>query len=177
MSHVAAGGAMPGWLGVVVPWSLAAMICTVLAGRSLSLWRMSIAVVLSQLTFHTLFVVGAVAPGAQTTGHVHGAMVMPAASTSPMTTGHSDLAMWIGHGVAAILTIMVIFRGEAAVWRLLAIAREFATALGRRIATPALVGVVAEHPVLPVSTPVRVMPSFGWFPSTTARRGPPRRLV
>ena len=57
--HVAAGGAMPHWLGIAVPWVLSLAVCTVLVGRALSLLRLSVAVVLSQLLFHLLFVLGA----------------------------------------------------------------------------------------------------------------------
>ena len=54
-SHVAAGGAMPQWLGIAVPWVLSLAVCTVLVGRALSLVRLSAAVLVSQLLFHLLF--------------------------------------------------------------------------------------------------------------------------
>ena len=52
LSHVAAGGAMPGWLGVAVPLVLSVAVCTALAGRHLSLVRLAVAVTASQLLFH-----------------------------------------------------------------------------------------------------------------------------
>ncbi|MEV8024602.1 hypothetical protein [Microbacterium sp. NPDC080220] len=53
LSHVAAGGAMPGWLGVAVPLVLSFAFCTALAGRHLSVVRLAVAVTASQLLFHT----------------------------------------------------------------------------------------------------------------------------
>ena len=49
---------MPGWVGIVVPWVLAVAVSTLLAGRSLSVWRLAIAVAASQFLFHGLFVLG-----------------------------------------------------------------------------------------------------------------------
>ena len=54
LSHVAAGGAMPGWVGIALPWLLSVMVCTLLAGRALSLIRLSLAVAASQALFHCL---------------------------------------------------------------------------------------------------------------------------
>ena len=64
----AGGGALPGWIGIAVPWVLSVMVCTLLAGRALSLWRLALAVTISQLLFHTLFVLGFVASGLSTGG-------------------------------------------------------------------------------------------------------------
>src|SRR5690625_5788395 len=37
IGHVAGGGAMPGWLGIALPWWLSVTVCTVLAGTRFSL--------------------------------------------------------------------------------------------------------------------------------------------
>src|SRR5690606_16871403 len=58
LSHVAAGGAMPGWLGVAAPWMFSILVCVPLAGRRLSVLRVTAAVVVSQALFHVLFVLG-----------------------------------------------------------------------------------------------------------------------
>lgn len=47
------------------------MVCTLLAGRVLSLTRLSIAVVISQALFHVLFVLGTDPGAAGATGHAH----------------------------------------------------------------------------------------------------------
>ena len=51
--------------GIVAPWILALAVCTLLAGRALSLVRLASSVVVSQLLFHTLFVMGS--PSASST--------------------------------------------------------------------------------------------------------------
>ena len=177
MSHVAAGGAMPGWLGVAVPWVLAAMVCTVLAGRALSLWRLSIAVVLSQALFHTLFVLGTVTPGAASTGHVHAAAAAatPAAQATAADSA-PDLAMWASHLAAAVLTIVVLHRGEAAVRRLISLAGEVVDALRLRLDVVDGVRVPALRPAPAIADAPRGSPSLGWHRSTSARRGPPLLL-
>ena len=58
IGHVAGGGAMPGWLGIVLPWWLSVTVCTVLAGTRFSLPRMSAAILGSQSLFHGLFMAG-----------------------------------------------------------------------------------------------------------------------
>lgn len=177
MSHVAAGGAMPGWLGVAVPWVLAAMVCTVLAGRALSLWRLSIAVVLSQALFHTLFVLGTVTPGAASTGHVHAAAAAAApAAQATAADSAPDLAMWASHLAAAVLTIVVLHRGEAAVRRLIGLAGEVVDALRLRLDVVDGVRVPALRPAPAIADAPRRSPSLGWYRSTSARRGPPLLL-
>ncbi|MEJ1090248.1 hypothetical protein [Microbacterium istanbulense] len=105
--HVFAGGDVPGLIGVLVPWVLALMVCIVLAGRRLSVVRLSISVASSQFLFHALFVLGAITPNTQL-GHVHGLpMSMPAAGALV-----ADPQMWTGHVAAALVTIAALHRGE-----------------------------------------------------------------
>lgn len=132
LSHVAGGGAMPGWIGIAVPWVLSAMVCTLLAGRALSLVRLALAVALSQLLFHTLFVLGLVAPSAATAGmgtHAghgsHGAALMLTMPATTIPVVPSSATMWLWHGFAAVITVAALYRGERAILGL----REFATAL------------------------------------------------
>lgn len=83
LSHVAGGGQAPGLLGIAVPWILSLMVCTLLAGRTLSLLRLSFAVAGSQLLFHALFVLGTVSARASavTGGHLHDHAAMAPLST------------------------------------------------------------------------------------------------
>lgn len=70
--HSIAGGPVPGLLGMIVPWWLSVALCCVLVGRALSVGRLSVAVLASQVLFHVLFVVGSVdffAPQAAGAGH------------------------------------------------------------------------------------------------------------
>lgn len=119
LSHVAAGGTMPGWIGVVVPLLLSIMVSVLLAGRRLSLPRLALAVVVSQLLFHTLFVLGSITPvGAK--GHVHGLPLLLPEGQS-VETVLPDTGMWLGHVIAAAATTALLYRGElllAELWRL-----------------------------------------------------------
>ncbi len=83
LSHVSGGGEVPGILGIVVPLALSFVACTALAGRRTSALRLGLAVAVSQVLFHTLFVLGSYRPGAE--GHVHGA-VPTAATAAPCRT-------------------------------------------------------------------------------------------
>lgn len=46
-SHVLAGGAMPSIPGLLVPLLLSIAVCFQFAGKELSLWRLSVAVILT----------------------------------------------------------------------------------------------------------------------------------
>jgi len=113
--HVSGGGQMPGPLGIVVPWILSLMLCTLLAGRRLSPVRLTLSVGVSQVLFHTLFVLGTVTPsGGSLPEHVHGApLVLPSgvgvALPDPVAA-HGP--MWIGHLCAALITIAALHWGE-----------------------------------------------------------------
>lgn len=126
MSHVAGGGSVPGWAGIAAPWVLALMVCTLLAGRRLSLVRLSISVLISQVLFHTLFVMGApTTVGVGAGAHDHTAMaVLPTVSGAPLMGGWADPAMWSSHAFAAAVTIGLLYRAERAVRMLLALAAQ-----------------------------------------------------
>ena len=54
-SHTLAGGATPAPFGLAVSLVISAMICTTLAGRTVSLLRLAASVAASQILFHSLF--------------------------------------------------------------------------------------------------------------------------
>ncbi|MCK2035752.1 hypothetical protein KZC51_06340 [Microbacterium sp. SSW1-49] len=113
--HVSAGGAMPGLLGIAVPWVLSFMVCVLLAGRRLSALRLTLSVAISQFLFHVLFVLGTVSSSsaAAVAPHVHGApVVLPAIAGSADTIVALDATMWIGHAFAAMVTTFALHRGE-----------------------------------------------------------------
>ena len=168
LSHVAGGGAMPGPLGIAVPWVLALAVSVTLAGRRLSAIRLTLSVAISQFLFHVLFTVGASAVAAPV-GH-HGGVVEPAVlAVSGGATEPPNIAMWIGHGVAAVITVAVLYRGERAVRRVmafaLAVARRVSRAITARLGTPH----TATRPV-PVACAFR-----GTAPWDAARRLAPDR--
>ncbi len=194
MSHIAAGGAVPGVLGIAAPWLLALMVSTLLAGRSLSLMRLGVSVAVSQLLFHTLFVVGSPnLGGAAAMGHHdHGAMAgqmdagaMGTAATSGtggsgvaalLTALCADPLMWGLHAVAAAVTVALLYRGERSARALLALARDL-RAWARRVVTRAVA--VVPFPVAADASAV----AFAWIVRPAAhtddrrRRGPPTPIT
>ncbi|MFD2024566.1 hypothetical protein [Promicromonospora aerolata] len=183
LSHLLGGGAMPGWLGVVVPWVLSLTLCTPLAARRLSLWRTSASVALSQVLFHTLFVVGAPAPSAVAGGHpsghgMHGAHPLPpSGGGAPFSLIGAEPAMWCWHAGAAVATVAALYGGERVLSRLRELAGHLRDWVRRRLATPA--DAVAPFPVVRLSAPDWFTGSVPARPevSESRRRGPPTVLA
>lgn len=158
MSHIAGGGEMPGLLGIVVPLVLSLPVCMAWSGR-LSLAGLSASVVASQLFFHVLFMLGTPAAARPVSAGAgvhagHEGMMMPPTPTAGQAVemAPADLTMWLSHGLAAVVTIAVLYRGELMLLRLRELAlRAAAWLLGGRAVVdhvgsfvlPALPGVVA----------------------------------
>ncbi|GAA3886768.1 hypothetical protein GCM10022381_31080 [Leifsonia kafniensis] len=155
LSHTLGGGAVPSVVAVVLSLAFAGIVCVGLAGRTLSLWRMVVSVLVSQLIFHGLFSFGApggalsVSPAAPPRtpasallgAHEHGAIgAVTALSSAPAghAGGHDAAWMWAAHAVAAVITIVALRHGESAFWGLFATVR-----LGIRSLFAALAGVLA----------------------------------
>ena len=173
-SHVWVGGTMPGMLGIAVPWMLSVMVCTLLAGRQLSLLRLSASVLLSQALFHVLFVLGAITPQTGPTAHDHGAPILLPA-TGAVALVPEDAGMWLAHVAAAVCTIALLHRGERTAQALSALAAEL-VAWARRliivpVPAPAPVGVRRRWAI--TRAPLRRDP----LRSALRRRGPPLRLI
>lgn len=176
LSHVAGGGSMPGILGVVVPLVFSTLVCVLLAGRRLSIVRLSLSVAVSQVLFHTLFVLGAaqgVSSTAMPSGHLsHGSTVTLDASSMPMMhNGHAGAGMWFAHLVAGLVTIAALHRAETLLSTAGAI-KEFVLARLVPAVLTALASPVLPARVLPRSDAPTLRP-LGVFPETTALRGPP----
>lgn len=184
-SHVWVGGGMPGMLGIAVPWLLSLTVCTLLAGRRLSALRLSLSVLVSQLLFHALFVLGEFTPATGFAPHVHGAdplalvgevaLVGEMALAGEVALVPQGAGMWLGHGAAAAVTIVALHRGERILQALLAVASAVAAWLHRAVRVP-----VGARPVMPggirfavVAAPARDDPLL----RSLRRRGPPLRLV
>lgn len=123
--HVTGGGQMPHTLGILVPWILSFMVCVLLAGRRLSVIRLSISVAISQLLFHALFVLGTIEPSGTAVGHVHGAPLVLSGGAGVTEAVVADSTMWFGHLLAAFITVAIAHRGE----RMLLALRELAIRL------------------------------------------------
>ena len=185
LSHVFAGGPAPETSVLVLSVALSGLACTALAGRVLSLWRLSTAVVVSQGLFHGLFSLGSASSAAgtavPTTGHAgHAAHAVAAASGSGLTgtgigTGvmvmdHASPLMWAGHALAALATIAVLRHGEVTAVRLI-------TAIGLRVVAflPVFLPLAVESgaPVIPADWPVRPLRNLGAPLLVMRHRGPP----
>ncbi|KFF59700.1 hypothetical protein JF66_09620 [Cryobacterium sp. MLB-32] len=124
LSHTAAGGTTPGAISIALALAFSAMVCIPLAGKKLSVLKLSASVVISQLLFHALFGLSGTSPATMTaTGH-HGSgpIVIGAADSAAAVAaqGTHDMSwMWIAHAVAAVLTIVALRRGERTLWSLL----------------------------------------------------------
>lgn len=177
LSHVSAGGTVPGWLGILIPFVLSLAVCTVLTGRRLSVWRLSVAVVLSQALFHTLFVLGSFAVPSMGQSHhaMHGMTdVMPSSSAPMVDALHGDPAMWLGHAIAAVVTILALHRGERCVRALIELTRTLVGRLRIRLAL-VVADVDADAPRFPaVACSRQRPPRQRLFLRDIARRGPPR---
>lgn len=136
-SHILAGGSTPGLVGLALSLVFSTVLCTLLAGTSLSLLRLSASVALSQFAFHGAFsLLVDAAPGSTPTmpsmdPHYGGEMIMHIDALSPTTpaTMTTDGQMWLCHAVAAIVTIVAFRFGEVAFWGLIELTRLCITRL------------------------------------------------
>jgi len=180
-SHVLSGGPAPETSVLVLSLALSGLVCTALAGRVLSLWRLSAAVVFSQGLFHGLFSLGSASAAAgtavPTAGHAgHAAHTVAAASgaglpgTGAMAMDHASPLMWAGHALAALATITVLRHGEVTAVRLI-------TALHLRVIAflPVVLPLAIEPgaPIIPADWPVRPLRNLGAPLLVMRHRGPP----
>lgn len=173
LSHVAGGGAMPGWLGIAVPWVLSVFACTLLAGRRLSLIRLSLSVLLSQVLFHVLFVLGAADAGAVAGGHhQHAAVTLAPLSEGATAALYADSVMWGWHLVAGVVTVVAVHRGERLIAALRGLAAEITDWFRRALPTPPPSS-LPDAPRAPVSTVASWSVDDAPRLAPLRRRGPP----
>ncbi|MEF2978740.1 hypothetical protein [Subtercola sp. YIM 133946] len=105
-SHVAGGGSAPGSVGLLLALAFSAVVCVLLAGKTLSLLRLSIGVGLSQLALHLLFSVGTPVGGigARATGM---AGMTGTANTTSMPGMGSMGSMGHGSGAPDLLALLL----------------------------------------------------------------------
>ena len=161
-SHWLAGGVAPSLFGVGASLVISVMVCTMLAGRTLSTARLAISIGFSQLLFHALFS-GLGTPVA--VAHDMGAMD----ATLPHL--HAAPTMWLAHAVAALVTVIAFRFGERAFWGVAGTARLFLARL-LVVVAPAL---NAPRPVVAVER--RYVPrDLTLLLSSMRHRGPPVEL-
>ncbi|QUL78774.1 hypothetical protein IG171_15545 [Brevibacterium sp. SMBL_HHYL_HB1] len=188
-SHIIGGGSMPSLWGIIVPLALSTLVCVLLAGRKLSLWRLSASVVASQALFHQLFTVFtplASAPGptsavekhahhhARATSSMAGVGIGSGDPTDPaMSSGahaHGSLPMLLAHLAAAVLTIVLIYWAEALPAKLCEFGRRIIRALLPVFSRPRT---VPEGPRPTVIIRLEQPRRPGIVRSPVLRRGPP----
>ncbi|WP_053388013.1 hypothetical protein [Leucobacter japonicus] len=181
LSHVAGGGEVPGVLGIVVPLVLSTLVCVALAGRRLSLPRLTISVAVSQFLFHALFILGATNTTASPSAsampkHVHAitASFDPSTATTAHL-GHAGAAMWVAHAIACLLTVVALSCAETSLASLAALARLLVASLSRLRPVAPEISVSSASVARPTAfhgSSAVVLP-LGVYPSVHARRGPP----
>ncbi|MFS2279434.1 hypothetical protein V2S04_01275 [Microbacterium sp. OR21] len=170
-SHVWVGGQMPGMLGIAVPWLLSFMLCTLLSGIRLSATRLTVSVLLSQALFHALFVLGAISPRGGIAPHVHGPLVLPSEGAALLVP--ENAGMWLAHGVAALVTVLALHRGERLLQALTAVASAVVDWLSRVVVAPVLPAAPLRLRWVVRAAPRRAEPRLAGL----RRRGPPLRVV
>jgi hypothetical protein len=185
-SHSLAGGTLPATVGLALCLAFSALVCVLLAGRTLSLARLSIGVTLSQLMFHGLFSLLADAPlaaassaGAGMHHGVDGLVLQFGSATSDaasMTgslsasmTAEADLRMWAGHAIGAFVTIAALGYGERVFWGLLRLAH---LCISRLFDAVLPVETAVSAPLSRNDHPAAVIPRALVF-SIHRHRGPP----
>lgn len=178
-SHGVAGGHVPPLSLFVFSLALSGLVCTILAGRTLSLWRLVLGVVGSQGVFHGLFSLGSVSPGGASSTHAsHATHQMTAMShqmgtTMPAMDG-SSATMWLSHCAAALVTIAFLRHGEAAA---ISLASALSMRIAPRIRLVQFIALESSPVVNPGLWPVRVLVSLGIPGPVTRYRGPPLQSV
>jgi hypothetical protein len=182
LSHTLGGASAPFGVGSLLALAFAALVCIALAGRRLSLWRLSLSVLLSQLAFHGLFAVTGGASGASGAApagmahHESAAMLMDRLTPVPaaaMGATHSDGAMTLAHVAAGIVTIAALHRGELAVRAVLRAALRVVTALVGSVprVLPPMIARLRARAVVVIPRDLEVVLS------SMRHRGPPRAAL
>ncbi|NQX12607.1 hypothetical protein HQQ80_13280 [Microbacteriaceae bacterium VKM Ac-2855] len=123
-SHTLGGGQAPAFAAIALALAFAGMLCVLLAGKTLSVLRLSASVLLSQLGYHLLFLLApggvAVEASGQAAMHQHGAAETVLLSTDAGMAAHAghDLGMYLAHALAAIVTVVALRHGERTFWTL-----------------------------------------------------------
>ncbi len=197
--HLAGGGAMPAWLGILVPWWLAVAVCTLLAGTRFSLARMGVAVLASQALFHGLFSAGTpgdpgralvdppgshLGHGAGRAGHGAGGVVghdahgdggegVASVADHALHGSHSDLRMLLLHVLAAMVTAVLLQHGESVLMRCARLALTVLAVLAHPPLLLLITLLVPERPARPLPAAPHLLHAQRAVLTPQLRRGPP----
>ncbi len=176
MSHVAAGGVPPGWVGIAVPFAISLLICTAVAGRRVSLVRMSLSVAVSQVMFHSLFVLGSGGEPVVSGGAHHHGMAQAVLAVGGAEHVHASPAMWVGHAVAGVVTIAALYSGSRMLRYAYGIVAQVGCWLRSLWVDPSLPVVRREwFRLCPIERAPFAPPAFS--ENSVSRRGPPRFVL
>ncbi|WP_138444868.1 hypothetical protein [Sinomonas susongensis] len=169
-AHVAGGGILPDPLIVAGILALVALAVMTLTGRKIRPWLMLAVLGTGQFGLHEVFgalsdsasAPSALSPSAE---HVH----VLAALSAPGIPGHlhggsNSTSMLVAHAIATVLTALLLARGEAALWALLAWLRPLVRLLVAASPLP--------RPTAPAFTE-EALPRAWRSLRLPARRGPP----
>lgn len=169
VSHTLGGGSAPHPLLILAVSTMFTPLCALLVGIRVSRARVAVAVLSAQAVFHLLFQVLGSPTGsalASTPVHEHHLDLALLGPVTPVAA--ADATMLGAHVVAAALTTLLVWHGEALVR---AVARWFQALLVR-----AVVCAPVEHPH-PRTLRSLLLPPFDAAISTgVSRRGPPALL-
>ncbi|MDR6972399.1 hypothetical protein [Leifsonia shinshuensis] len=179
--HVAGGGAAPGLVPVALSLAFATLASVALTTRRLSLWRLTVAVGLSQFLFHALFSLGGggvrfTAPDGMAHLHLGAHLTMSAGTMSAgaMPAAHGSQltpSMWLTHASAVLVTVVALRFGEQAFWGLFRTARvRIARTAERLVVVPVPVSAAVVAPT--VVAPARLR-DLGLPLARLRHRGPP----
>lgn len=184
--HVAGGAPVPGPLGIAIPFVLAALVSSLLMTHRPRLVATVAATSLAQIAFHTLFVLGSTSAATAMpavgvhAGHGgqsgHGAMTMTAGAGTPdvAIALHGDAQMWVMHAAAAVVTALMLQRGELLLALLLRLADAVVGAVAPHLPTATLVRPRRTPSARPLDRP---HPLHDRVVATARRRGPPHLLA
>lgn len=171
-SHSLAGGSVT-VEGVIATALLGLPLCVAFAGRIASVWRVGIAVSLSQFFYHWAFAgidffTSASGSASQFPMGSHAAHMASLERFVPAVaeSASADAVMWILHGVAAVVSTALITRGEQAIIALMRVIR-------RALPQPVAAYIVRSTPRVPVALSIVSLRNQLLLFSTWAKRGPP----
>ena len=169
LSHSIAGGTAPSVVAIVATLVISGAVCTLLAGRTLSTWRLAASITLSQGLFHGIFS----GLGMPVTA-AHGQHTPVVAAVEPLLGHlHSGAPLWLAHAVAALVTLVAFRHAERAFWGIADTARLLLTRLWATVI-----------PLCPAPRPARINAVRRIVPreltallSPMRHRGPPRERM
>lgn len=170
-SHSLAGGEISAF-AVLATAIIALPFCVALAGRVESVWRVGLAVGASQFLYHWAFA------GIGVTTALSGASKLPSGSHAAhlaslerfvpnvVEAGSADTLMWALHAVAAVVSTVLVVRGERAV---LALGRTIRRALPQRL----ILAAFERRQVQPVRREAPILRDQLLTYASWSLRGPP----